>query len=939
MKPLKLTMRAFGPYFDEAVIDFSVFGESGIYLITGDTGAGKTVIFDAISFALYGETSNKERTAAMLRSQLADENCESYVQLEFSEKGKRYSVYRRNPLKSKKSSNKKSDNSGYDNARLISLDDNKLLAIDNNVSQKIKDITNIDYKFFREVSMIAQGKFMELLNEDIKKRKEILKEIFKTENYGNLQLKLKSLYDSTKLNMDNAEQVLISDINQITCSDKSIHFSEFQRIMAENGEVIVNCKEVTDITEKIIDEEKLVKTEYEKSCKSLGEEIAVLDKSIGSTESMLKNITAVKNRMRVSEENIKTLEERVSYFEEQKKQVSNYPQKIELLSEKIVEKETRLSEYDEYELKLNELSQDRRNSQKAFENIAKCKTIKKQISDIIESKEKRLSELSTIDADFERFSAKLNELDEKEKNLRIFENETNQCRGLSEEIKNCRNSYIKIKNQHETEEKNYRKKKDAFLDGQAGILAREKLKENQPCPVCGSLSHPVPAVLSFEIPAREDLEKAELAVKVLEKKRSEISEDISKKSGSFEMLKGKIEEKSYQFFGEVIEISYLNEKIFKELQNCRNEKIKIKSNLAQIQKLQNERKILENNLKIDKANMEKTDRNLEENNAFYNSVNAKIEQLEKDIKKIRSGLEFSRKSEAVEYIKNLKLQKNKLESDYNTVQKGCEECNSRLGQEKAVYDGLKNQISEFKEDERSQTEKIRIMNDKRAELHEKLNRNTSLLTNVSVSLDLNQKLIGRIAANSYDFTQFSKKAADLDILYRTAKGGVKDKYKIEFEVYVQSLYFNIILEKANVRLSQMTNSRYCFTLAENGLNKTSKSGLDIDIVDNETGESRPIKSLSGGESFMAALSLALGFSDEIQSSAGGIKLETMFIDEGFGTLDRGSIENSIKALRLIGGGNCLIGIISHVEDLKEMVSNRITVTSCENGTAKVSVET
>jgi exonuclease SbcC len=511
--------------------------------------------------------------------------------------------------------------------------------------------------------------------------------------------------------------------------------------------------------------------------------------------------------------------------------------------------------------------------------------------------------------------------------------------------------YEKIRDLSKVANEEYRKLNEAFLDGQAGILA-QSLSEGVPCPVCGSLEHPEPAMLSADVPTEEKLKKAKKKADELSENTADASKEAAEMKGlsdsKYDELKGGAKEIINETVSETGDnfpagLSYLIEKKIadneKEIEFLRKETEKENTKA-------NRKKEIEKGLPGLEKDIKEREKELSDNGKSRVSLSAEIKSLESALDKLRGALVFETKEEAESDIARSVKTKKKFEAVIENTKEAFEKHNLALNDLKTQIKTIKKQISDSSEGSSegssecsSEGEQIDIekLKEEKSDLVKEKKEITGKISNVSTRLDTNNRIMENIGKRRKEVSGVEEKWRWVKALSDTANGQLSGKDKIMLETFVQASYFERILHRANVRLMTMSGGQYELKRAGNASDQRSQSGLDLDVVDHYNATERSVKTLSGGESFMASLSLALGLSDEIQSMSGGIRLDSMFIDEGFGTLDEETLSQALKVLSGLADSNLLVGIISHVSELKEKIDKQILVKKEKSGGSRATI--
>ena len=1033
MRPIKLTISAFGPYASKQVIDFEELKGRNIFVISGKTGAGKTTIFDAISYALYGEASGESRETDSLRSHFADDNTETYVELEFELRGEKYTVNRVPKQKKKKARGEGYTEKSAD--ATLTLPDGKVITKVKNVTDKIIEILGITREQFKQIVMLAQGEFKKLLLADSVEREGIFRKIFNTYDFEKIQAELKDKAANLSKNRTKSKHEMEINLKNIKGEhdiviDEYVDFplvieklkdllerdNNIYKTLNEEGKEVDNKLQVKNQEKAIIEtnnnllkekeiitkalEELLSKEdEYKNKAKAIidgknAKEVKYIeDKLIETTKKLtkreedynlsLKNIDSLKLEQEEANKLLQIEESKECDREKLSVEINN----LNKLEEKIIE-------LDSLNNKVMHLKQSAENSKlqiinnkKETEELKKSKEEKElQLKDIATLETKKVE----LESDIKAKNKTLDEVRELFKVIRSFQNTYIEHNNKAKEYKEFEVEYKKVK-------ENYEKMDDLYKKEQAGILA-SKLQENEPCPVCGSTNHPNKATIkeNLKIPTKEELKVAKENLDKLEKENLEkinnlttlnsnkttyleqVNNHLSMLSATLNIdktfnsetakvvknlgteLKSVIDKLKDELLKVIDKIS-LKEKIEKELnlitttinereqsliklEECEKNytteltqnitkideyKKEIPENITDLKTLNNLIEVKTKELNISKEKLaklrlenENLAKKLEGENSTSKEINKSIEELKLEIANNKANFNEAIKEQGFDNIQtyeDAKLQISMVES----LEKEVENYNSELKLTKAKQEDIINKTKDIVfMDITTIDEEIRSIQNNKKELESKLRELHAIIVG-------NKTILKNVENLNIEFKEIEEEYKVVGELADLANG--KKAPYISFERYILASYFEDIIEAANIRLEKMTGERFSL------IRKTSKSkgagqkGLELEIYDNYTDSSRDVSSLSGGESFKASLSLALGLSDIVQSNAGGVSLDTMFVDEGFGTLDPQSLDNAIDSLLELQRGGRLVGIISHVEELKERIDAKLEVTSTSKG--------
>lgn len=913
MRPLKITMSAFGPYAEKEIIDMSALGKSGLYLITGDTGAGKTTIFDAITYALYGALSGKNRNPSMMRSKYALSQTPTFVELIFENKGKEYRVLR-SPEYERPAKRGEGLITQAPVAELF-LPDGGVVTKTKEVTEKITEIIGIDFERFVGIAMIAQGDFLKLIMASTTERIEIFRKIFKTDFYNNLQNNLKQEAKKCK---DEYERLVLSInqyINGALCDETDVLNLELEK--AKNGELTFS--DTVEIIERI----------YKNDLKSEEQLSTVLEKNEKEQENINSIITKANEALKAKEKlknDKKLLENTKNKLQNAKITLENEQNNLKIrenLNENIAKFKEQLKDYDEL-LKLeNSLKDLKSNHKKLLENREKLLKGKDEFLKNITAKKSRLEELKTVESDFREQQIKCDDYDKLKQKAKDTYKIYKEYLGAENDLQSKITEYKNAADLSEKLSADFEIKNRLFLDEQAGILALT-LKDGEKCPVCGSVSHPLPAKISKNAPSESELKEAKTQLENARKISEEKSADCSAVRGRVKELKKQTDIAVFSLLGEC-EFSEIKEKIF---EYC--DELKLKSDEAQT-KLKSLKA-----LSIEKENTEKEIPDLESSNLkneqYLTKINQDIAECSADIKTVENTTEKYRKNLQYSTFEEAKAALAEIQNKRDIMQKAYDIALQSFNDVKSEFDKLSGSIKTLESQVESKSEtdvsqqiiSLDVLKEEKTKLVQKLD---VIKTRISV----NKGVLENISLKSKELKKAEQKHKTVVSLSDTANGNLSGKTKIMLETYVQMTYFDRIIKRANTRLMIMTGGQYELKRAEETDFKRSQSGLELNVIDHYNGSQRSVKTLSGGESFKASLSLALGMSDEIMSSAGGIGIDTMFVDEGFGSLDDESLSQAIGALMSLATSNRLVGIISHVSELKEKIDKMIVVRKEKSG--------
>ncbi|MBD5080640.1 MAG: SMC family ATPase [Ruminococcaceae bacterium] len=921
MRPLKLTMTGFGSYAGKTVLDLNKLGEKGLYLITGDTGAGKTTIFDAITYALYGEASGDNRDASMLRSKYASKDTPTEVELVFSYHNKEYTV-KRNPGYERPNIRGDGYTTQKPGASLIyPKDENRQPETSiSNVNEAIKEIMGIGREQFLQIAMIAQGDFRKLLLASTKERQEIFRKLFNTTLYEKLENRLGEEKNSAYKSLESVDQSIKQFIKDIKADESDPDLgAEVEKAKSDN----LPQADILPLIEKLIAKDTKLDNELKEKIEKANKQLDEVNGRLAVIESHEKT----KQRLEESEKELFDIKEKLPGLKEKwEKEQAKIPE-TENAQKEITKIETEFKKYDDLDALKKEIEQLTETIKKKNQKIDENRSLKNDRSKNIDSYKKERDRLSTAGEEIEKLLGEQSTAEAKETRLKSISDSLKKYHETEKNLKKLQDEYKDISERAELADKDYSNKNKAFLDEQAGIMA-EELKEGEPCPVCGSLTHPAPANKSQNAPGEEELKKAKSTADKLrqqsESKSKECASEKSKLDTQKETIENQIESDSLK-----IPFNEADGRIEEELEKIKETISALKSKIEKANKDKQRKSELDELIPNAEKELEEINSLIQEGEKKVGEAEAtkktKAEQYGKD----KLDLSFGSKAEAEkkhrelqETVKVLKEALKQAEDNYNNSEK-------KKGELEAAVAALKGQLNDVTDLDKEKEKAEKIIDDLSLQRNNDIEQSKQVHTRIVSNRSAQQS----IKEKSDELEKLEKRYLMIEKLSNTANGSLRSQDKFSLETYIQTVYLDRITVNANKRLMEMSGGQYELKRCTESGNKRTQMGLDLNIIDHDDNGAtteRNVKTLSGGESFMAALALALGLSDEIQRSAGGIRLDTLFVDEGFGSLDSESLNNALGALIEASNGERLVGIISHVEELKNRIDKQINITKDKN---------
>lgn len=930
MKPLKLTMSAFGSYAGKNVIDFTG-QQQGIFLITGDTGAGKTTIFDAITYALYNQTSGGERNGNMMRSQYAQPETETYVELEFLYRGQTYRV-RRNPdyKITKTLKNGKIREQKVPHSVELTLPDGTVFPEKKNATDaKIIEILGLTADQFSQIVMIAQGDFLKLLYTKSDERKMIFSKLFRTDIYWKIQENLRR----KSMEMD----------ERIQENDRAFEQEKSRIIPLPESEELPLDELVERLRERLKDalkEQNLRRANVEE-----------LNKKITKYEEINKLFVSLEKIRQTGKE----LEARQAESKERRQQIENARKADKVL----VAEQQNLRQQQEVEQSaqaIAKMTETLANDQEMFESL------KTQLQEVEAIKKREAADLQkkmlALEQSFPSYEALQNARSEEQQAKKVWEDlgKTSEesfhkkeagIAALKEQQKRQEQVVEQTKKNWEQTSlsasesaKHYEHMYEAFLKEQAGILA-ENLSAGCPCPVCGSTVHPDPAKLSDHAVTELEVEQAKktraaaeekrdlayLAFEAEKTKKQKLAQAVEKEEADFVLAQTIAKQQRKEAEQNYVSLQKIAEQIREKL--VYPSLAEAKKQYAAMQKALEaaEQEIAKKRQKVSELaeamNTLKGQKLAEEEN--QKTAKKLAAKTEKEYAKLLEKSGFV--SEETYHLAILpERSRSKLEREEKEYESQClrQQSEQKL-LEKQVSGKTYTDTTELNEQLKAEKQALKEAEKTYMELHTAYENDRSVLQNCAVYLEKGKNL------ESEDQV--------IKSLSKTANGRLSGSAKIDFETYIQRQYFKQIIHEANKRLLTMSNHQFILKLKEEAnTGRKTNEGLDLSVYSLVTDSERDVKTLSGGESFLAALAMALGLSDIVERSAGAIHPDMMFIDEGFGSLDAQSRQQAIEVLGELAGDSRMVGIISHVTELKEQIDRKLVVSRTDKGSRAVWTE-
>lgn len=1038
MKPKKLVMSAFGSYAGVVTIDFEKM-DYGLFLIAGDTGAGKSTIFDAIMFALYDTMSGKERKGNMMRSEYAGDSTETFVEYTFSYGSvserdtyiiKRYPSYERK-------SRRKNKNGEYGMTRqlgrvsLILPDGKEFAGKAVETNRKIQEIVGLTSEQFSKIAMIAQGEFQELIMDKTGRRKEIFQQIFSTELYEKIEKRIWERYkasvsavkeNATKLR-ETLEGIFIAEEEEELWEEvQSFADTEPERMQVFLENKVKLEKEKCSLSKKELEEERKLLAQKNQEY----QETLRINKLLEEYQKELERKAALEGK----KSEIQKLEQD-SALAKAAKEVQPVQQNYLQLQRNVIQAEQKKGEYQMLESKLREGSEEAKKQKSIWKNqydkrqpeilqeqgrvaeemaalqeLLGCRKkrsgLRQQIDEVREKLAKKeeegkrltrtkeqleswLDENSQLEVLFEQIQHKKTDILEQTKCLRHYEIKWREAERAEKSIQNLELKLLKAVKRWEESRHDYEEKNRAYLAAQSAFLAME-LMEGEPCPVCGSREHPFPAMPTEDTVTKEVLADAQEKEQLCQKERECCQLSLEAEKAAFGELKKALLAEGNELFGEdnllgktssILEAAFCRQEEMlqeverewkrlsgllekKEIEKKRLEKLVQAITAAEQEKNQNKEKLQE--LEGQEAALEVQEKlwsknvtiaSLDEGKKVLDMLKMELGKLQEEGKRVEEKARQSLK----EYDTLLGNQSEndrqllKLSEDMAEAKKGYYGMLEKQGffQEEdyqnavSLFEGQEERQKQIEEYQlqmvqceakvqmlRKQTETKEIVDTTElAEQKRELEKHCEALQKeyerISYQQQGNSRVLKRVTELLRGKDSLMEEMKVIRSLNDVANG------KVHFQTYILRQYFKKIIQAANKRLAKMTTDSFLLKCRELNGTGQGEAGLDLDVYNPVTGKSRDARTLSGGETFLASLSMALGMADVVQHTVGKTHLDTMFIDEGFGSLSEEVRGTAVKVLLELAGDWRLVGVISHVTELKEQIPNKLIVTKGSHG--------
>lgn len=930
MRPLRLTLSAFGPYAAQTTLDLEKLGKGGLYLITGDTGAGKTTLFDAITYALYDHSSSGIREGSMLRCKYADDKTPTFVELEFEVHGVRYTV-RRNPEYQRPKARGEGMTTEKADATLTYPDDRPPVTKAKDVTAAVQEIIGLDYNQFSQIVLIAQGQFTKLLNASTEERSRIFRKLFRTQRYAQLQERLQA--EASALNQQRTAQnaKLDSLLGGLQFAPDDPDAEALRTLCAQT---------VPETALALLD------ALTARQAAALEEAGTALHTTEAQLDTVQQQLGAAAQAQRLAQQlaarqaELAAAKPALDAARAEADRHAGDAVQLDALTAQVTQAQSALAAYDALDTLCRQQTEAQDAARLAAAQAHKRRTQLDSLNAALAAAETELAALADADTRLLALQNRSAQLTQRGEALATLEQRLADCQRQAKRAHKAQESYRTAAAAQDEARARRDALERAFLDAQAGLLA-ESLTEGVPCPVCGSIHHPARALLPHTAPTQTQVEAARQSAAEADRQAQTASAAAQSALAAANEAKTSLRRDAETLLPErfttpegtvPLTFALMTNVLAEEAAALQTEQADCAAQCRQADADCRRKAQLEADRQAKTRQRPALEQAAAEADRSAAAQNASADALEGQIAERRAALPYPRRADAQAALDKLEADRSTLRTGMDTAQRKLKQAEQAVAAAEAAVEALTaQQTAAQKELPTCSAEELTAQ---QAELTAARETLRSREKQLSAQLLPNRKTAAQYRAAAEARQSLESRWQWVSALAATAGGTLTSKQKIKLEAYIQMNYLDRILRYANTRLMQMTAGQY--ELERIGAeNQRSQSGLDLGVIDHYNGTRRSVKTLSGGESFKASLALALGLSDEVQSSAGGIRLDTLFLDEGFGSLDEESLELAIRVLSGLTEGDRLVGIISHVGALKDRIDRQVVVRKARTGGSTV----
>ena len=930
MRPIKLTLSAFGPYAGETVLELEKLGKGGLYLVTGDTGAGKTTLFDAITYALYDHSSGGVREGAMLRCKYADPKTPTFVELEFEVNGVRYTV-RRNPEYTRPKVRGEGFTAEKADATLTYADGRPPVTKAKDVTAAVQEIIGLDYSQFSQIAMIAQGQFTKLLNASTEERSRIFRKLFRTQRYARLQDRLQE--EASRLNQQRTAQnaKLDSLLSGVQYAPDDPDAAALAALSAQT-----EPETTLALLDALLTRQTAAQETAAAALKQTETELDGLQQQLGAARQAAQLAAQLTEKQAALAAAVPALE---AARTESARHAGDAAQ-LDALTGQVTQAKAALSAYDALDALCREQKQAADAAQLARAQAAKKRAQLETLAAQLTADEQALAALEAAPTQKLALETQEKELAQRGEALATLQSRLAACQKLAQKARRAQEAYRTAAEAKAQAHARRDALDKAFLDAQAGVLARE-LTEGAPCPVCGSTHHPAKAQLPRTAPTQAQVDAAKQEADTADALAQTASTAAQSANAAADEARRSLRRDAESLLpqrftapdGPVqLTFALMTTVLAEEADVLHTAQAECTAALRQAEADCARRTALDADRQARTRQRPALEQAASDADRTAAAQSARADALERQITDQRAALPCPQRADAQAAL-------DALEAKRRTFRTGMEQAEAALRRAQQTHAAAKAAVDALLAQQATAAKAVpeqplEVLQARQAELSAARTALREQAQQLAAQL-----LPNRTAAENYRAAAAARAALEqrwqwVSALAATAGGTLTSKQKIKLEAYIQMNYLDRILRHANTRLMQMTAGQY--ELERIGAeNQRSQSGLDLGVIDHYNGTRRSVKTLSGGESFKASLALALGLSDEVQSAAGGIRLDTLFLDEGFGSLDDESLEQAMRVLAGLTEGDRLVGIISHVGALKDRIDRQVVVRKGRTGGSTV----
>ena len=930
MRPLKLTLSAFGPYAGETVLELEKLGRGGLYLVTGDTGAGKTTLFDAITYALYDHSSGGVREGAMLRCKYADPRTPTFVELEFEVNGARYTV-RRNPEYTRPKVRGEGFTAEKADAILTYADGRPPVTKAKDVTAAVQEIIGLDYSQFSQIAMIAQGQFTKLLNASTEERSRIFRKLFRTQRYARLQDRLQE--EASRLNQQRTAQnaKLDSLLSGVQYAPDDPDAAALAALSAQT-----EPETTLALLDALLTRQTAAQETAAAALKQTEAQLDGLQQQLGAARQAAQLAAQLMEKQAALAAAVPALE---AARAESARHAGDAAQ-LDALAGQVTQAKAALSAYDALDALCREQKQAADAAQLARAQAAKKRAQLETLAAQLTADEQALAALEAAPTQKLALETQEKELAQRGEALATLQSRLAACQKLAQKARRAQEAYRTAAEAKAQAHARRDALDKAFLDAQAGVLARE-LTEGAPCPVCGSTHHPAKAQLPRTAPTQAQVDAAKQEADTADALAQTASTAAQSANAAADEARHSLRRDAESLLpqrftapdGPVqLTFALMTTVLAEEADALHTAQAECTAALRQAEADCARRTALDADRQTKTRQRPALEQAASDADRTAAAQSARADALERQITDQRAALPCPQRADAQAAL-------DALEAKRRTFRTGMEQAEAALLRAQQTHAAAKAAVDALLAQQAAAAKAVpeqplEVLQARQAELSAARTALREQAQQLAAQL-----LPNRTAAENYRAAAAARAALEqrwqwVSALAATAGGTLTSKQKIKLEAYIQMNYLDRILRHANTRLMQMTAGQY--ELERIGAeNQRSQSGLDLGVIDHYNGTRRSVKTLSGGESFKASLALALGLSDEVQSAAGGIRLDTLFLDEGFGSLDDESLEQAMRVLAGLTEGDRLVGIISHVGALKDRIDRQVVVRKGRTGGSTV----